>query len=176
MRPKLQLTPLDVDYQQEERVKTQARLDELKKPKVITQEKPPANFSFKPATFDLPPSIPVVSKDSHLGFGKFIERNPFNLRAKPSIFSFPPSFFSSSSNPFLAENSCVVGEDAAITRTDVITIARSNIATRQTDFEDSDVRANIVDDVVASIYPPFATSSNFFGHLPQPELTSCIGE
>ena len=173
----MQLTPLDVDYQREERIKTQARLDELKKPKVITREKPPANFSFKPATFDLPPSIHVVSKDSPLGFGKFIERNPFNLRTKPSIFSFPPSSsFSSFSNPFLAENSCVVGEDTVVTRTDAITIARSDIATRQTDVEDNDVRANIVDDVVASIYPLFAIGSNFFGHLSQPELTSCIGE
>ena len=35
MRPKVKLTPLDVDYQREERAKTRARLDELKKPKVI---------------------------------------------------------------------------------------------------------------------------------------------
>ena len=36
MGPKVQLTHLDVDYQREEQAKTRARLDELKKPKVIT--------------------------------------------------------------------------------------------------------------------------------------------
>ena len=79
MRPKVQLTHLDVNYQQEERGKTQARLEELKKPKVIPREKPPANFSFKPMTFDLPPSISFVSKDSPLGFGKFkgIQNRPY---------------------------------------------------------------------------------------------------
>ena len=56
----MQLTPLDVDYHLEERAKTRARLDELKKPKVIPQEKPLENFSFKPATFDLPISIPFA--------------------------------------------------------------------------------------------------------------------
>ena len=74
----MKLTPLDVDYQREEQAKTRAQLDELKNPKVITREKPPANFSFKPATFDFPPPIPYVSKDSPLGFGKFIGRNPFD--------------------------------------------------------------------------------------------------
>ena len=68
----MQLTPLDVDYQREERAKTRARLDELKNPKVIPREKPPANSSFKPATFDLPSLIPSASKDYSLGFGKFI--------------------------------------------------------------------------------------------------------
>ena len=74
----MQLTPLNVNYQREEQAKTRARLDELKKPKVITREKHSANFSFKPGTFDLPPSIPSVSKDSPLGFGKFIGRNFFD--------------------------------------------------------------------------------------------------
>ena len=60
----MQLTHLDIDYQREERAKTRARLDELEKPKIIPREKLYANFSFKPATFDLPPSIPSVSKDS----------------------------------------------------------------------------------------------------------------
>ena len=55
MRPKVQFTPFDVDYQQEERAKTQGQLDELKKPKVIPREKPPASFSFKPGIFYLPP-------------------------------------------------------------------------------------------------------------------------
>ena len=111
----MQLTSLNVDYQREERAKNQARLDELKKPKVIPREKPPANFSFKPMIFYFPPSIPFESKDSPLGFGKFIGRKQFDLHTKPSIFSSPPSYsFSSSSSPFLAENSCVVGEDAAI--------------------------------------------------------------
>ena len=95
MGSKVQLTPLDVDYQREEQSKTRSRLDELKKSKVMTQENPPANFSFKPMTFDLLPSIPFVSKDSHLGFGKFIGRNLFDLRTKPSIFSSPSSSFSS---------------------------------------------------------------------------------
>ena len=35
MRPKAQLTSLDVDYQRKERAKTRAQLDELKKPRVI---------------------------------------------------------------------------------------------------------------------------------------------
>ena len=97
----MQLIPLDVDYQWEEQDKTRAQLDELKKVKVITREKPPTNFSFKPATFDLPHSLPFVSKDYSLGFGKFIGRNLFHLRIKPFIFSSPPSSsFSSSSNTF----------------------------------------------------------------------------
>ena len=44
----MQLTPLDVDYQQEEQAKIQAQLDELKKAKVIPREEPPTNFSFEP--------------------------------------------------------------------------------------------------------------------------------
>ena len=103
----MQLTPLDVDYQREEQTKTRARLDELKKPKVIPQEKPPVTFSFKPATFDLLSSISSALKDSPLGFGKFIGRNPFYLRTKPSIFSSPSSSsFSSSSNLSLVKNPC----------------------------------------------------------------------
>ena len=35
MSPKVQLTPFDVDYQRKERVKTRARLDDLKKLRVI---------------------------------------------------------------------------------------------------------------------------------------------
>ena len=137
MRPKLQLTPLDVDYQREEQAKTRTQLDELKTPKVIPQEKPLANFSFKPTTFDLFPSIPSISKDSHLGFGKFIGRNPFVLRTKPSILSSPPSSsLSYSSNPFLAKNSYAVDEDIVATRTDATTIARSDIVAPQTDGED----------------------------------------
>ena len=173
----MQLTPLDVDYQREERAKTRARLDELKKPKVITREKPPCNFSFKLGTFDLSLSIPYVSKDTTLGFVKFIGRKPFNLCTKPSIFSSPPSSsFSSSSNPFLAKNSCAVGEDVAGTRIDAATKARSDIANSQIDVEDDDVWADVADDVVASIDPPFVVSSDFFSHLPQPELTSCTSE
>ena len=124
MRPKVQLTPFDVDYLMRRMSQTRARLDELKKSKVIPREKPPANFSFKPATFDLPLLIPFVSKDSHLAFGKFIGRNPFDLRIKPSMLSSPPSSsFFSSSNLFLVENSYVVGEGAAATRTDAATIS-----------------------------------------------------
>ena len=67
----MQLTPLNVDYQREERAKTRVRLDELKKPKVIPRKKPHTKFSFKPPTFDFPRSIPSVSKDSLLGFDKF---------------------------------------------------------------------------------------------------------
>ena len=67
MRPEVQLTRLDVDYQREEQAKTRDGLEELKKPKVIPQEKPPANFSFKPATFDIPSSTPSTSKDFPLG-------------------------------------------------------------------------------------------------------------
>ena len=101
----MQLTPLDVDYQREKQAKTRAQLDELKKPKVMPREKPLANFSFKPVTFDLPHSIPSASKDSPLGFEKFIGRNPFDLHTKPFIFSYPlSSSSSSSSNPFLAKN------------------------------------------------------------------------
>ena len=115
----MKLTPLDVDYQREERAKTRAQLDELKKPKIIPREKPPAKFSFKHETFDLPHSIPSASKDSPLRFGKFIGRNIFDLRTKPSVFSSPPSSsFSSSSNPFF-EHSCVVGEDTAAIRTEL---------------------------------------------------------
>ena len=65
----MQLTPLDVDYQWKELAKTRARLDKLTKPRVIPQENPPANFSFKPTTFDLPhptPLIPSASKYSPL--------------------------------------------------------------------------------------------------------------
>ena len=113
-------------------------------------------------TFDLPPSIPYVSKDSPLGFGRFLGRNPFDLHTKPSIFSSPTSYsFSSSSNPFLVENSYAIGEDAATTRTDAATIARSDIVAPQTDVEDVDFRADVVDDVVASINPPSTASSDF---------------
>ena len=111
MRPKVQLIPLDVDYQWKEQAKTRARLEELKKPRVIPIEKPLANFSFKPAVVDLPyppQSILSASKDSPLRFKRFIGRNPFNLRTDPSRFS---SFlislsspFSLISNSFLAEN------------------------------------------------------------------------
>ena len=143
----------------------------------MPQEKSPANFSFKLATFDLPPSIPSVSKDSSLGFGKFIGRNPFYLCIKPSIFSSSPFYsFSSSSNPFLVENSYAVGEDVVATRTDVATIAQSDIVIPQTNIKDDNVRTDVVDNVMASINPPSASSSGFFSHHPQPELTSCIGE
>ena len=64
MRTKVQLTPLNVGYQQDEQAKTRAQLDELKNPKVIPREKPPSNFSFKPATFDFPSSSSSTSKDS----------------------------------------------------------------------------------------------------------------
>ena len=67
----MQLTPLDVDYQWKERAKTRARLKELKKPRVIPQEEPLANFSFKLTVVDLlspPQSIPSVLKGSPLGF------------------------------------------------------------------------------------------------------------
>ena len=67
MRPELQHTCLDVDYQREEQAKTRARLDDLKKPKVIPREKPLTDFSFKPATFDLPSSTPSTTKDFPLG-------------------------------------------------------------------------------------------------------------
>ena len=127
--------------------------------------------------FDLPHSILSVSKDFHLRFYKFIGRNPFDLRIKPSIFSYPlSSSFSSFSNPFLAENSCVVGEDVVATLTDAATIARSNIAAPQIDIEDGDVRADFADDVVASINPPSTISFDCFGYLPQPELTSYTSE
>ena len=56
MRPKVQLTPLDVDYQWKERAKVRAHLEELKKPRVI----PYANFSFKSATLDLPHPLQLV--------------------------------------------------------------------------------------------------------------------
>ena len=62
----MQLTPLDVDYQRKERAKTRARLDKLKKPRVIPREKPPAKFSSKPMAYDLPPPlqpVPFASKD-----------------------------------------------------------------------------------------------------------------
>ena len=75
IRPKVQLTHLDVDYQQKERTKTRARLEDLKKPSVIPQEKPPANFSFKHADVDLPSPlqpIPSASKDAHMGFERFL--------------------------------------------------------------------------------------------------------
>ena len=176
----MQLTLLDVDYQQEERDKTRAQLDELKKPKVISREKPHTNFYFKPITFDLllSPSIPSASKDSPLGFGKFIGRKPFDLRTKPSIFSSPPSSsFSSSSNPFLAKNSYVVGEDVAATRTYDAIIAQSGIITPQTDVEDDDIWVDVIDDVVASIDPPSAASSDFFRPSSTAlKLTSCTGK
>ena len=64
MRLKVQLTPLDVDYQRKEQAKTRAQLEELKKPRVIPREKPLAKFSFKPMVVDLPfppQSIPYAS-------------------------------------------------------------------------------------------------------------------
>ena len=112
-----------------------------------------------------------------MGFGKFIGINPFDLRTKPSIFYFSPSFsFSSSSNPFLAKNSYVVGEDATATRIDAAIVAQSDITAPQSDVEDDNVHSNVADNVVASIDPPYVVSSYFFGHLPQPKLTSCTGE
>ena len=56
----MQLTPLDVDYQWKVGAKTRTLLDDLKKPRVIPREKPPANFSFKPVAFDLPPPTPLI--------------------------------------------------------------------------------------------------------------------
>ena len=85
----MQLTPLNVDYQRGKRPKTRAWLDKLKKPKVIPQEKPLANFSFKPATFDLSSPIqpvPFTSENSSLGFERFIGRNPFDLCTHPFTF------------------------------------------------------------------------------------------
>ena len=81
IRLKVQLTLLDVDYQRKERAKTRVRLDDLKKFRVIPPEKPSANFSFKPTTFDLPSPpqmVPFVSKDSHLEFKRFIGKNSFD--------------------------------------------------------------------------------------------------
>ena len=107
----------------------------------------------------------------------FIERNPFYLRIKPSIFSSPPSSsFSSSSNSFLAENSYDVGEDTATTRTNAATIARTDIVVPQTNVEEGDFLTDVANNVVAFIDPPFIASFDFFGHFPQPELTSCTSE
>ena len=111
-----------------------------------TPRKTSSQFFFQTYnTFDFPPSIASASKDSPLGFGKFIgrnpfylcttkdsplgfgkfiRRNPFDLCTKPSIFSSPPSSsFSSSSYPFFVENSCAVCEDVVATLTDVATVA-----------------------------------------------------
>ena len=98
----MQLTPLDVDYQQKERAKTRARLEELKNPRVIPREKPPANFYFKPTTFDLPPPlqlVPFASQDSPLRFERSLGRNPFNLCTNPCPFSTLLPYFSSSLKP-----------------------------------------------------------------------------
>ena len=127
-------------------------------------------------TFDLPPSIPSVSKYSTSGFHKFIGRNPFDLRTKPSIFSSPPSSFSSSTNPFLAKNFCIVGEDAVATQTEATIVARSDIVVHQIDVKDDvvsadvadSIRFDVADNVVASIDPFSASSFDFFSHLPQP--------
>ena len=78
---------------------------------------------------------------------------------------------------FLTQNVfCATGEDASATRTEVATIVRSDIAAPQTNVKEGDVRADVTDDVMASINPPFVASSDFFGHLPEPKLTSCTGE
>ena len=113
MWPKVQLIHLDVNYQRMEQVKTRARLDDLKKPKVISREKPPSNFSFKPMTFDLPtPKDIVLPKKNHstsppssLGFVlSFPKRTYFLFLKQPPLvwrnetfflyhfifFSFPP--------------------------------------------------------------------------------------
>ena len=60
MKPKVQLTPLDMDYQLEEQAKIRTRLKELKKLRVVPREKPPANFSFKPMAVDLASPIQIV--------------------------------------------------------------------------------------------------------------------
>ena len=60
--------------------------------------------------------------------------------------------------------------------TDTIIVARSDIVAPQIDIEDDEVRADVADDVVTSIDPPSAVSSDFFNYLPQPEITSCIGK
>ena len=111
----MQHTHLDVDYQWKERAKTIARLEELKKARVIPREKPPANFSFEPATVDLPSPpqpIPFASKDSYLRFEMFIGRNQFDLRTNLSTFFslllFFSSYFPILSNPFLAKNPCYI--------------------------------------------------------------------
>ena len=89
----------------------------IKEAQSNTSRKPLTNFSFKPVIVDLispPQSIPSTSKDSLLGFERFIVRNPFDLRTNPSTFSsLPPSFSSSFpssflllSNPFLTKNLC----------------------------------------------------------------------
>ena len=67
--------------------------------------KPFANFSFKLTAVDLSfpsQSIPSTSKDSPLGFERFLGRNPFDLRTNHSTFS----YFSHISTPFLVENPC----------------------------------------------------------------------
>ena len=87
----MKLTPLDVDYKWEKQAQTRALLDELKKLKVIPQEKPPANFCFKTTAFDLLSPIqliPSASENSYLGFERFIGRNPFDLRTNSFTFSF----------------------------------------------------------------------------------------
>ena len=60
--------------------------------------------------------------------------------------------------------------------TDTVIVARSDIIAPQIDIEDGKVRTDVADDVVTFIDPSSAVSSDFYSHLPQPELTSCIGK
>ena len=75
----MQLTPLDVDYQREERAKTRAELEELKKPRVIPRVKPNTNFSFKLAYVDLASQLQQidVSHQECLGFWDFLRSFDF---------------------------------------------------------------------------------------------------
>ena len=161
----MQLTPLDVDYQRKERVKTQAQFDDLKKSRVIPQEKPPANFSFKPVAFDLPHLPHLIlstSKDSPLGFERFIGRNPFDLSTNPSTFS----TLSSSSFLYLMVVASLWTSINLLLRTisddAVISTFQRNIATVvfQSNAGDGALQTNVTSDKVAIVVLQTNVSDN----------------
>ena len=180
MRPKVQLIPLDVDYQRKERAKARARLDKLKKPRVIPREKPLANFSFKLVAFDLPPSpqsVPSTSKVSPLEFERFIGRNHFDFRTNPSTFYTLLPYFSFSfpflSNPFMAENPCYKFSSSSPSLLDLKSPRPSPKMSQR--LSSALLKATSAAEPVV-IAPSSTARFDFFGHPPRPELTSYTGE
>ena len=162
-----------------QRAKTRARLEELKKPRVIPREKPPANFYFKHAAFDLPSPpqpIPSVSKESPLVFERSIGRNPFDLRTNPSTFSSLLLSLSSSfpllSNPLLVENPCYRFYSSSPSPSEPKPLRPLPAASLQLPL----ALLKLFSIAEPAAAPSSTASFDFFGYPPWPELTSCTGE
>ena len=169
MKPKIPLPVHDVEFQQQERAKS----DQIKKQLLIFQEKVPSIIKFKPQTFVFSPPKDIVfaknnhltSSSSNLGFPSFLPKtNLFDLSKtnptcleKEDFFTLP--FLSSSLAftivvvPFdaFATTVATVGtitvDDAAVADTvEAVTVA---FFATSTPIDDIAVEAEVVDSEVA---------------------------